>query len=78
MPEQITVESGQIYESCDPRERIRLRVHWYKPGEARALVTDAVGKRPRWILVTALHASGTTKQGKPRRTGYRLVQEAGE
>jgi hypothetical protein len=76
MPETPKIHPGQIYEPCDPRERSRLRVQHYKPGDNRALVTNSAGKRPRWILVKALHASGTTAQGKPRKTGYRLVQEA--
>lgn len=32
--------------------------------------------RPRRIEVSRLHATSTTKTGAPRRTGYRLVQEA--
>lgn len=31
--------------------------------------------RPRQIEVSQLHATGTTKAGAPRRTGYRLVSK---
>lgn len=31
--------------------------------------------RPRRIEISQLHASGTTRTGAPRRSGYRLVQE---
>lgn len=70
------IRLGQIYESCDPRESVRLRIKNYTPGDARAYVTDINGKRPRSILVKYLHKDGTTQQGTARRTGYRLVQDA--
>lgn len=39
----------------------------------RAQVVDAeTGKRPRSILVSALHASAVTKSGAARRQGYAL------
>ncbi|MFE3123701.1 hypothetical protein ACFXHD_09800 [Streptomyces hydrogenans] len=67
------IRPGQTYRSADPRELIRIRIKTYAPGENRALVVDAVtGKRPRPILITALHATATTKTGQPRRTGYVL------
>jgi hypothetical protein len=69
------IEPGQTYRYCDPRENIRIRIESYRPGDARAHVVDAVtGKRPRQILVTALHESATTRDGKPRRAGYALEQ----
>lgn len=34
--------------------------------------------RPRQLEASQLHASGTTKTGQPRRTGYRLVTEPKE
>lgn len=74
MTEQI-IRSGQTYRSADPRELIRIRIKTYTPGEKRALVVDAAtGKRPRPLLVTALHSSPTTQAGKRRRAGYILEQ----
>lgn len=71
------IQPGQIYRHCDPREQIRIRITAYTPGDARAHVVDAVtGKRFRQILVTALHASPTTRDGKPRRSGYALEDPA--
>ncbi|NML55338.1 hypothetical protein HHL19_16330 [Streptomyces sp. R302] len=67
------IHPGQTYRSADPRDSIRIRIKAYNAGENRALVVDATtGKRPRPMLVTALHATATTKAGKPRRTGYIL------
>ncbi|MGQ4343534.1 hypothetical protein [Streptomyces sp. SAS_275] len=69
------IEPGQIYRSCDPRGGPRIRIKSYRPGDARAHVVDARdGKRFRQILVTALHATVTTRDGQPRRTGYVLEQ----
>lgn len=77
MTADIRVKPGQIYESCDPRGGFAIRVVEYMPGSNRADVVDAMtGKYPRSILVSSLHASGTTRNGKPRRTGYRLIQDA--
>ena len=69
------IHTGQIYRSADPRDSIRIRIVRYEPGWTRAGVVDAAsGKRPRRMLVTALHATATTKTGQPRRTGYVLEQ----
>ncbi|MFF5703442.1 hypothetical protein ACFY7H_13175 [Streptomyces sp. NPDC012794] len=69
----MTIQPGQTYRSADPRDAIRIRISGYTHGHDHALVVDAVsGKRPRWIQVTALHATNLTKAGKPRRTGYVL------
>lgn len=66
-----TVEPGQTYRSCDPRGGARIRV--ISVYGNRAEVVDAhTGKQPRSILLNALHASGRTANGTPRRTGYRL------
>lgn len=71
------IQPGQTYRSADPRELIRIRIKSYVPGENRALVVDAAtGKRPRPMLVTALHDSPTTQAGKPRRSGYVLETAA--
>lgn len=67
------IEPGQTYRACDPRDSIHIRIEAYTPGAARAHVVDAVtGKRPRQILVSALHDSPITRDGQPRRTGYAL------
>lgn len=71
------VEPGQVYRSCDPRGGPSIRISAYTPGHDHAHVVDAVtGKRPRWILVDQLHPTATTRDGKPRRTGYILDTEA--
>ncbi|WP_328313120.1 hypothetical protein OG432_24575 [Streptomyces sp. NBC_00442] len=73
----MTIEPGQIYRSCDPRDipPIRVSVAACLPGSNRVDVVDAVtGKRPRSILATAFHDSPLTRDGKPRRTGYVLEQ----
>lgn len=69
------IKPGQVYESCDPREATRLTIAGYTPGDTRAHVTDTAGKRPRWIRVTDLHPTGTTRTGEPRRRGYRLIHD---
>ncbi|NEA21581.1 hypothetical protein [Actinomadura bangladeshensis] len=75
---QHPVEIGQVYASCDPRGGFPIRVAAYTPGSNRADVVDAqTGKRPRSILTSALHATGTTAAGRERRTGYRLVDGDG-
>lgn len=69
------IQSGQTYRSLDPRGGPRIRIETYRPGDARAHIVDARdGKRFRQILVTALHATDTTKTGAKRRTGYALEQ----
>ncbi|MFD7016076.1 hypothetical protein [Streptomyces sp. NPDC059928] len=69
----MTIEPGSTYHSCDPRGGLPIRIDAYTPGHDHAYVVDAItGKRPRWILVTALHDSPLTRDGKPRRTGYAL------
>lgn len=40
--------------------------------------TDGTGMRSRRIELTELHESPTTKDGKPRRTGYVLIQDTEE
>lgn len=68
-----SIEPGQVYRSCHPLDNIRIRIVRHVPGWNRADVVDATtGKRPRQVLVSALHASATTKSGAPRRTGYAL------
>lgn len=68
------IQPGQTYRSADPRGGPRIRIVRCFPWEPRADVVDAYdGKRPRRILVSSLHATATTRDGTPRRTGY--VQE---
>ncbi|MGK5733197.1 hypothetical protein [Streptomyces sp. URMC 124] len=70
----MTIQAGQIYRSCDPRDDGRgIRIVRYTPGDARALVEDAdTGTRTRPLRVAQLHTSATTANGTPRRTGYAL------
>lgn len=71
------VRVGQVYECCDARGGFAIRVVAYTPDTNRAEVVDAAtGKQPRSILVASLYPTGTTRHGRPRRTGYRLIQEA--
>ena len=68
MPE---IQPGQIYRSADPRNpNARLRVQTIEVNRADVfyLHTGRAGS----ILVHQLHASPTTKNGQPRRTGYVL------
>lgn len=68
------IEAGQTYRSCDPRGGPSIRIVEIHPNSAT--VVDAVtGKRPRSILLAALHDTATTKTGQPRRTGYALEQQ---
>lgn len=41
----------------------------------RASADAATGGHRRSILIKALHQDGTTRAGRPRRTGYKLVSE---
>jgi hypothetical protein len=69
----VAIEVGQTYRSLDPRGGPRILIVRYEPGWNRASVVDARdGKRPRSILVASLHPTATTRDGKPRRTGYVL------
>jgi hypothetical protein len=71
-----TIRPGQIYTDCDPRGGATIRIVSYTPGSNRVHVVDAItGKRPRSVLAARLHDSATTRDGKPRRTGYALVQD---
>lgn len=65
------IEIDQIYRSADPRDRIRIRILRWQPGQAHAWVCDAdTGKRSRWVLTRNIHLSTHTKTGAQRRTGY--------
>lgn len=80
------ITPGQVYESCQPRDgrhRTRIRVVGQPqtiPGvwgfgkvTVETVTANGRGIRYRAIDITQLHASGTTRNGTPRRTGYRLV-----
>ncbi|MEW2081060.1 hypothetical protein [Streptomyces sp. NPDC005283] len=65
------IQPGRVFVACNPRDSIRIRIEHYKPGDIRALVTDAAtGGRRRLMLVTGLHASPTTNAGARRKSGY--------
>lgn len=77
------IRPGQVYESVHgPHLRIRVTSGPVEKlcsrGKAQivTLTDDGREVRPRWIETSQLHESGTTKAGAPRRTGYRLVQDA--
>ena len=70
------IKPGQTYRSADPRDSIHVRVTAYTPYSNLVEVVDAVtGKRPRRIRAVAFHATATTHDGKPRRTGYVLEEQ---
>jgi hypothetical protein len=83
---QHRIEHGQEYESCHPLDNIRIRVvgepvttsGLYGFGKVRVATLTESGRelRPRAIAMNQLHDSGTTRDGQPRRTGYRLVRNA--
>ncbi|MEU2593057.1 hypothetical protein ABZ649_04780 [Streptomyces albidoflavus] len=73
MTTRTPIAENQTYRALDPRSTTRLRIERYTPGSNRAWVVDALtGKRGRYIQVTALHDSATTRDGSPRRGGYLL------
>jgi hypothetical protein len=71
-----SIESGQVYRSLRPRDDgFRIRVTEVGVHSVRAV--DASNGRPLLdrVLASSLHASAMTAAGKPRRTGYVLVQD---
>ncbi|MGW4270812.1 hypothetical protein ACWEGQ_00240 [Streptomyces seoulensis] len=73
----MTIEPGQIYRSCKPRDNgWRIRITDVSDHSVGA--EDAANGRPlmRRVLIAALHDSPTTRDGKPRRTGYALETAA--
>lgn len=76
------IEAGQEYTSCNPLDSIRIRVVGKPfPGvTGRRLVdiatVNARGRevRRRSIFIGSLHESDVTQAGRPRLTGYVLVQ----
>ena len=81
------IRPGQVYEECatsDYWEPRRIRVlgepgdRWL-PGYSKVDVAtiDDRGRemRRRALETSQLHATGTTRTGQPRRSGYRLVQD---
>lgn len=80
------VRPGREYESGKPRDNTRIRVVGTPVpgplgGRRVAIVTltaDGREIRPRMIDVRHLHPTGLTASGRPRTTGWRLVQDGGE
>lgn len=80
------IRPGQVYETCQPvyghadgDEYVRIKVMQAPVGLKVTVATlTTEGRLIRWrsINTSQLHESGTTKAGAPRRTGYRLVQDA--
>lgn len=70
------IRPGQVYVACDPRdEGRRIRVEEVSESGQRARVvtlTDAGPTRRRDMWTRDLHASATTRTGRPRITGYAL------
>lgn len=85
-----SIEPGQVYRSlsgrhhpCDGPTRILVKsvtpygAGCYGQGKAGVVTLTADGRevRGRRVRLDQLHASATTRDGKPRRTGYVLVQD---
>ncbi|WP_433330055.1 hypothetical protein [Spirillospora sp. CA-294931] len=85
------IQAGQIYESCQPTAVVdgqethtRIRVirpprdrSLYGHGKVDIVTLNREGReiRPRAIEASQLHATATTRDGRERRAGYRLVEE---
>lgn len=69
------IQSGQIYESADPRDGGRqIRIVSYTSGHLKArIVSHPSGKNHRPLGAKYLHAERLTGRGEPRRNGYFLV-----
>jgi len=71
----MSVEKDQLYPACNPLDEGRtLRIVGVVGGHAR-IFTVGGPARERWIAVKHLHATATTRDGQPRRSGYALVEE---
>ena len=76
------IELGQVYRSCDPRGGPNIRIESYTSyGAGRqtqdtafiaTITEDGRPARFRRVSPRQLHDSPTTRDGKPRRTGYAL------
>jgi hypothetical protein len=73
-----TPRPGQVYRHADPRISPPLLLRINKVNINRAEVTYLRTCRRGAILLSALHASDTTKAGKRRTSGYVLVQDTEE
>ncbi|TFI30153.1 hypothetical protein [Streptomyces sp. 4R-3d] len=79
------IQPGQTYRSADPRGGPRIKVvgepisvaglHNSGKVDVVTLTKDGREIRRRPIEVTQLHATATTRDGTPRRTGYVLEQQ---
>ncbi|MCX5197199.1 hypothetical protein OOK31_25430 [Streptomyces sp. NBC_00249] len=74
----MTIQPGQIYRAATPLDGGRRILIASRPASHDYVwVCDAVTRlRPRTISLRSLHASPTTRDGQPRRTGY--ILEAGQ
>lgn len=72
------IRIGQVYVACHPLDegrRIRVVFIGAASREGQIRVEDAdTGQRPRWIKAATLHASGRSRTGRPRRSGYALEE----
>ncbi|MFC8447741.1 hypothetical protein [Kitasatospora sp. NPDC057223] len=71
------VTAGQVYEACHPGDgerRIRIVSVYGNRAEIETLGPGAA--RRREVLLHTLHPAGTTAAGRPRRSGYRLLDLA--
>lgn len=80
------VKVGQVYESCQAtfvvdgvptctRIVVKDEPGFFGKVMVATLTEDGREVRRRAIECSQLHASGLTREGLPRRTGYRLVKD---
>ncbi|MFD3520425.1 hypothetical protein [Streptomyces sp. NPDC058653] len=67
------IQPGQTYRSLKPSDK-GWRIRIVEVGATMARAVDASNGRPLLnpVMLHSLHATATTRDGKPRRTGYVL------
>ncbi|MGE7438010.1 hypothetical protein [Kitasatospora sp. NPDC001175] len=73
------IQPGRTYQQCDSRVIVPTRIRIDKIDADRADFTYLTTNRPGVIhgaiRLNQLHDSPTTRDGRPRRTGYALEQQ---
>nr|BEK65769.1 hypothetical protein KPHV_29960 [Kitasatospora purpeofusca] len=76
-PVSAQVGRDQEYEACHPLDgQRRIRIVSVAGNRADVETLGPGPARPRSILLNSLHPTATTADGRPRRTGYRLLDPA--
>lgn len=70
------IQPGQTYRSLKPRDK-GWRIRIVDVGATSARAVEAANGRAllNRIMLRSLHATATTRDGKPRRTGYVLEEK---